>query len=749
MNTRTKKHRTRSSGGRIILALGVASLVSLVVIADAHAIGRRRTPPPASAAPIGALEAIDAAGTVSGWALDPDDPGRALEVRLFVDGPAGGGGRVLASVRANRSRPDVNRATGHPGDHGFSFTVPGSLLGSNRELFAYAVDADGSGRVALLAGSPKAIAGSTAPPPPPPPSPDAAEIVSATIPASIGVGQRAPVSVVVRNTGQATWTRSDGFKLGAIDDSRGDAARLMPGGGVRVYLPRGARVAPGQTHTFAFEIEGPARSGTLRPAWRMVHEAVRWFGQRAEATVTVTAGAPPPPPSPRTLAPITTRGDRFHSGGQATFLTTDFLTAVRPGDDIIRFNTHCYLGMDASRRRRIREAMVREGYNSIYIYTLNQGDYRGASAGNVVTPYGSDASRFSMTPGSPNRARITEWQAALQELIDLGIRPVIWLAADDSPEIRRASLGDFNRYVDDMVQAFESLPILWVIGLEVDEYWSEGAVARRRAHLQSRTRHPVGVHLTTGESRNVNTPYKRGFDFVCLQLENGMDLSGYRADSRRLMTGDRPYIAAEFNVRDRGNDPTITDHSQAIGGAIRSTGRAAGLGNGAPRASSAPTPTPAPSPAPPPAGGVDQIDLSTVTWLHTDVSGWPRTSTITNVDITDARICIDHTERGQWPVRNINGTDLAGNPWVFVKRNGQWYAATYEWLRPGQHCKALGSNPPRVTVADQMGNHIKRAPLDSWRPRSGELVGFMVSTLARDGNRTVPKRSNVVTVRWP
>lgn len=147
-------------------------------------------------------------------------------------------------------------------------------------------------------------------------------------------------------------------------------------------------------------------------------------------------------------------------------------------------------------------------------------------------------------------------------------------------------------------------------------------------------------------------------------------------------------------------------------------------------------PTPAP-PTPPSGGGVDELDLSTVTFLHTNVSKWRITSRVTSVTIKDPPICIAHTMSGRWPV--VDGGE--GNPWVIANIGGRWYAATYEWLRPGQTCKEIDR--------DTIGPHTKARPLDTWRPRSGEIVGFMVSALARTGQQSVAERSNVVLVRWP
>jgi hypothetical protein len=81
---------------------------------------------------------------------------------------------------------------------------------------------------------------------------------------------------------------------------------------------------------------------------------------------------------------------------------------------------------------------------------------------------------------------------------------------------------------------------------------------------------------------------------------------------------------------------------------------------------------------------------------------------------------------------------------VIVKwRDGKWYAATFEWLRPGQTSKPVG------VLDGSKGDHIKRSPLSNWRPRKGERFGIMVSGLARGGARNVSERTNVQMVTWP
>ena len=128
----------------------------------------------------------------------------------------------------------------------------------------------------------------------------------------------------------------------------------------------------------------------------------------------------------------------------------------------------------------------------------------------------------------------------------------------------------------------------------------------------------------------------------------------------------------------------------------------------------------------------------TIHWLHTDVSAWPATTTL-NASVGGGTINLSYDKARAWPA--VQGANA--NPWVFVKLDGQWYAATFEWLRHGQTAK------PMAVLNGSMGDHIKMPPLSGWRPASGERIGLMVSGLARTELRNVKERSNVVMVTWP
>lgn len=83
---------------------------------------------------VGLVNSISPLGKVYGWAQDPGNPGAAIAVRLFVDGPLGTGtelGAVMASLDGDDG--------GTPGAHAFIFELPENLKDQKpHKLYAYA-----------------------------------------------------------------------------------------------------------------------------------------------------------------------------------------------------------------------------------------------------------------------------------------------------------------------------------------------------------------------------------------------------------------------------------------------------------------------------------------------------------------------------------------------------------------------------------------------------------------------------------
>jgi hypothetical protein len=148
------------------------------------------------------------------------------------------------------------------------------------------------------------------------------------------------------------------------------------------------------------------------------------------------------------------------------------------------------------------------------------------------------------------------------------------------------------------------------------------------------------------------------------------------------------------------------------------------------------------------------IDLRKVVYLNSpDVSGWPQTATLSLVEQDgggDGPVCMSYSDPGwpdsPWP---FGGPDpnfgVYANQWYFARINGTWYGGAGEWIyRGASSCKA-GQGTRTIGPDSGFG-----PPFTSWVPQVGELVGFMVSSVARNGpvKRTVDERSNVIVQPW-
>jgi hypothetical protein len=118
---------------------------------------------------------------------------------------------------------------------------------------------------------------------------DDAEIAAAVFPQALGCTAKTTVVVTVKNTGTSTWTKAGGVALGAVDDDD----PLHPGD-VRVQLGDGDAVPPGASHDFAVTLAAPGAAGAYTTDWRMVRDAVGWFGGVASASVSVACESASP-----------------------------------------------------------------------------------------------------------------------------------------------------------------------------------------------------------------------------------------------------------------------------------------------------------------------------------------------------------------------------------------------------------------------------------------------------------------------
>ncbi len=85
-----------------------------------------------------ATNAGDGKIRLTGWAFDEDSPSKSLNLHIYVGG-AYGSGVPMKTATANVSRPDVNKAYGITGNHGFDVTISTTFTGK-QPIYIYIID---------------------------------------------------------------------------------------------------------------------------------------------------------------------------------------------------------------------------------------------------------------------------------------------------------------------------------------------------------------------------------------------------------------------------------------------------------------------------------------------------------------------------------------------------------------------------------------------------------------------------------
>jgi len=156
----------------------------------------------------------------------------------------------------------------------------------------------------------------------------------------------------------------------------------------------------------------------------------------------------------------------------------------------------------------------------------------------------------------------------------------------------------------------------------------------------------------------------------------------------------------------------------------------------APADPSAPADPAAPA-APTPSHPGDEIDLASVTWYGPDIRSWTVASDLPRgVYVSGSTLHFPHTRAGQW---QTDKDGLEGNPWVIVRVEGAWRAASFEWLRKGQ------TDKPWAKVR---ADHIKVSAFSGYQLRRGEEFYVIVAGLSRGSSRGTMERTAARKVVW-
>lgn len=148
--------------------------------------------------------------------------------------------------------------------------------------------------------------------------------------------------------------------------------------------------------------------------------------------------------------------------------------------------------------------------------------------------------------------------------------------------------------------------------------------------------------------------------------------------------------------------------------------------------------------------GVD-LNKAVIAFGPGHVATWPQTARLYDVyfDPADTEILCTFYDDPGWPgtlfFDDPAGAQVQANQWVFVLRQGVWYAGVAAWMRPGQACKR---DYDQAFFIESLGNKF---PFTETVLHSGDIIGVMVTTPARawPSMSTKDERSNIMMVAWP
>ena len=207
--------------------------------------------------------------------------------------------------------------------------------------------------------------------------------------------------------------------------------------------------------------------------------------------------------------------------------------------------------VDDAWRARMENSLLANGDTHIYLYTRNDDD----DVGNVRPQ--------------------PDWEQRLDHLNRRGLRPIMWLMADDSPSLAALPLSTHKAHNAAMVRRLDSKVDGYVIGLEVDEYWTAAQTNELIQDLKRYTKKLIGVHLTPA------TPleYVTHADVLYLQTGFGLTQEQFREKVKTTLSAtSKPVIVSEYSLQsDTANARALGDIACELGAIGTGNGRSINL----------------------------------------------------------------------------------------------------------------------------------------------------------------------------
>ena len=227
--------------------------------------------------------------------------------------------------------------------------------------------------------------------------------------------------------------------------------------------------------------------------------------------------------------------------------------------------SHVFPGKDAAERKACLSENQKRKHTHFYVYPYNEND---------CSEWGSPSFDYYQDPQT--------FRNLLLEIVDAGMGPVVWLFPDDAPNLHlNTSISEYQEILSNLIPVIDDEVSSYVLGLELDEYFSEIEIEMVGAHLDSLTDKKIGLHFSPGLTTGIENEWA---DYLVYQYGFGNNESQMRSETQAVldvvyMQYGKPLVAGEYSLF------TNSPESEAIrlGDAAMSADpimRSFGFGNG-------------------------------------------------------------------------------------------------------------------------------------------------------------------------
>jgi hypothetical protein len=193
--------------------------------------------------------------------------------------------------------------------------------------------------------------------------------------------------------------------------------------------------------------------------------------------------------------------------------------------------SHVFPGRDAAERASCLVEHKSHKNTHFYVYPYNEKDY---------SKWRAPSFDFYSNP--------QEFRSRLQEIIDAGMAPVVWIFPDDASTLHSSSISQYKAILDNLVPHIDDLVSSYVLGLELREYFTSEETAIVGAHLDSLTDKLIGIHQGSHRTDGIDNEWA---DYLVYQYYFDLTEAEVIVDTKDVLrkvtdTYGKPVVAGEY-----------------------------------------------------------------------------------------------------------------------------------------------------------------------------------------------------------